>query len=108
MNNIARPFRITWLFGLTLLAASGAGAGWFLHAPTTAAGLKDAPNAAKAADESSTDAVVIGLVDVEEGIMPLFPVQSGRVVAVSVKEGQDVSAGSVLLRQDDRLAKLTI
>jgi multidrug resistance efflux pump len=61
----------------------------------------------KTADE--TPAVVCqGHVDVEEGVAALNPEQAGRVVALPVREGQQVQAGTVLLRLDDRQAALLV
>jgi multidrug resistance efflux pump len=50
----------------------------------------------------------LGRVDVEGGLLELAPVRSGRVVAVSVREGEAVSAGAVLLRLDERPAQLLV
>jgi multidrug resistance efflux pump len=43
---------------------------------------------------------------VEHGVTPLYPLVPGRVVKVEVRESQSVKAGTVLIRLDDRLARL--
>ena len=50
----------------------------------------------------------LGRVDVEGGLLELAPVRSGRVVAVSVREGEAVPAGAVLLRLDEQPARLLV
>jgi HlyD family secretion protein len=50
----------------------------------------------------------LGRVDVEGGLLELAPVRSGRVVEVSAREGEAVSAGAVLLRLDERPAQLLV
>ncbi len=46
-----------------------------------------------------------GFADIEGGLAALRPEQSGRVVAISCREGQDVKSGDVLLRLDDASAR---
>lgn len=50
----------------------------------------------------------LGRVDVEGGLLDLAPVRPGRVVAVSVRAGDVVSAGTVLLRLDEQPARLQV
>jgi len=50
----------------------------------------------------------LGRVDVEGGVRDLAPVRGGRVAELLVKEGEDVSAGTVLLRLDEEPARLQI
>jgi multidrug resistance efflux pump len=52
--------------------------------------------------------VCIGYVDVESGLVSLYPLQPGRVVAAPVAETNHVSAGTILLRMDDTQAKLRL
>jgi multidrug resistance efflux pump len=52
--------------------------------------------------------VCFGYVDVEHGVTPLYPLAPGRVVKVEVRESQSVETGTVLIRLDDRLAKLRL
>jgi multidrug resistance efflux pump len=50
-------------------------------------------------------AVAVAYVDVEGGVTNLYPVKPGRVVAVLVREGQEVEADAALFRLDDTLEK---
>lgn len=50
----------------------------------------------------------LGRVDLDGGVQDLAPVRPGRVVAVPVLEGQTVSAGTVLLRQDEEPSRLLV
>jgi multidrug resistance efflux pump len=50
----------------------------------------------------------LGRVDVEGGVLELAPVRAGRVVAVSVREGEAVSAGAMLLQLDEQPAQLLV
>jgi HlyD family secretion protein len=50
----------------------------------------------------------LGRADVEGGLLELAAVHSGRVVAVSVHEGEEVAAGAVLLRLDEQPARLQV
>lgn len=50
----------------------------------------------------------LGRVDVEGGLLELAPVRSGRVAAVSVREGEAVSAGAMLLQLDEQPARLLV
>jgi multidrug resistance efflux pump len=49
-----------------------------------------------------------GHVDVEGGVVSLYPAQLGRVVKVEVRENQEVKKDAELIRLDDRLAKLRV
>lgn len=49
--------------------------------------------------------VAVAYVDVEGGVLPLYPTRPGRVVEVPYREGATVKKGQVLLRVDDTLAK---
>ncbi|MSR30642.1 MAG: biotin/lipoyl-binding protein [Gemmataceae bacterium] len=59
----------------------------------------------KEEDPSDRRAVCIAYVDVEGGVTPLYPLQPGRVVAIPVRENQEVESGDVLIRLDDTLQK---
>lgn len=48
--------------------------------------------------------VCLGTADVRGGVVTLMPTVSGRVIEVKVEDNADVSAGTVLLRLDDRIA----
>src|SRR5260370_6668221 len=89
------------VIGLFAFCASVAGAGWALRA---------SPTSSLANSDIAADAEVVGFghVDVESGIVGLSPAQAGRIVAIDVRENQAVGAGDVLLRIDDREAKLRV
>jgi multidrug resistance efflux pump len=106
----ARPARrrLTWagLLGAAALAASlavSAGAG---------RGVPSRPPGAPAADDAPARAEPrpggFGFVDVEGGVVPLSPVQPGRVAKVAAQEGQEVDAGAELFRLDDTPARIKV
>lgn len=101
MNNPPRPHRLPWIVGILLLAASAVGAGWALN-------NGNAGNPPAAGDRGASAAppmvVAIGLADTPNGVVHLYPVQSGRVVKV-VAEGAAVKKDDVLLELDARLAE---
>jgi multidrug resistance efflux pump len=88
------------LGSVVTLTASGTGAWWGLRA--FGGGEETAP-----VTEPET-ILCSGHVDVEPGVAQLAPTASGKVVEVLVKENQVVEAGTVLLRLDDRLARLKV
>lgn len=100
-----RHRRFRWLLlpaSAIALAIMGAGA---LHnyqaiAPATAA--------AAAGEEEAEPVLCFGHVDVEPGLTALAPERPGRVAAVLVHENQTVEAGALLLRLDDRAARLQV
>jgi multidrug resistance efflux pump len=49
--------------------------------------------------------VVLGVADVEGGVLSLSPIRPGRVVEVPVAENEMVRTGAVLLRLDDEAAR---
>jgi multidrug resistance efflux pump len=63
---------------------------------------------ASAADEDRKLVVCYGYADLEGGIISLHPSQDGRVEEVAVQENDTVAAGAVLLRLDDRAARLRV
>lgn len=93
-----------WLAFVALLAAAALGANWFLfhHLGSTP------PRPDRHVDEPDTAVVCFGHVDVEFGIQSLFPLQPGRIEAVTVREHARVKSGDVLLRLDDRAARHTL
>ncbi len=95
----ARSHPLFWLLGLALLVASAAGTTWLVSSPAT-------PPSAPPPDLEEEAAVCDGHVDVLTGVRALSPSQPGRLVAVEVRENQHVEAGAMLLRVDDRLARL--
>src|SRR5271157_5301623 len=58
-----------------------------------------------AAGDTEPHLVCFGHVDVEDGVLALSPQRPGRVAALSVREGQVVAAGEVLLSLDDESAR---
>jgi multidrug resistance efflux pump len=94
-------FRTTWFIGLAALAASVAGVGMVLN--RSRAGDSSPP-----VSPTSPAVVCFGHADMEHGVTSLYPVVPGRVTQVAVHETQSVQAGAVLLRLDDRLAKLRV
>jgi multidrug resistance efflux pump len=50
----------------------------------------------------------MAFVDTERGVIPLYPVQPGRVVEVMAVEGQAYEAGKPLFRMDDTLARMQV
>ncbi|MCZ2340245.1 MAG: biotin/lipoyl-binding protein [Bacteroidales bacterium] len=93
--------RLTDLFavvGMLLLVGSVAGTGWWMTRPTP---LPDVP----LPDPSLMDVVCTGRVDAAETVIPLVPVQAGRVVTVAVADGEMVKKGAILLRTDDTAAR---
>jgi multidrug resistance efflux pump len=55
--------------------------------------------------EGRQGVVCFGVVDLEQGVTALGPLQPGRVAEVLVKENQAVPAGAVLLRLEDGAAR---
>jgi multidrug resistance efflux pump len=90
------------VIALVAFAATVAGAGWALRASNTETAVVNSNVAADAG------LVCFGHVDVESGIVGLSPAQAGRVVSIDVRENQTVQAGDVLLRIDDRQARLRV
>jgi multidrug resistance efflux pump len=97
-----RPFRIVGTVGLAALALSTAGA-IFALTPNGAKGQRT-PEPTTGA-RPGAPVVCYGTIDVEPGVLPLYPMQAGRVIDVPVHENQNVKKGAVLLRLDNRLAK---
>ncbi len=93
---------LSWSVGLgtLLLAGSVVVAALAAYTPSRA----DSPAASNG--HSQLRAVAIAFVDVPDGIRNLYPVQPGRVMALPVKEDEEVAEGTPLLLLDDSLAKL--
>jgi multidrug resistance efflux pump len=101
MNDKRRSFRLFWILGLLLLVGSVAGARMVLN---NGQGNKDAENP-NPSGNAPGDRICLGYVDSEHGIAALYPAQTGRVTWV-VSENKKVRKGDVLLRLDDRQARL--
>jgi multidrug resistance efflux pump len=66
------------------------------------------PAAPLPADPAPHVVMCFGDVDVDGGVTPLSPAAAGRVEEVLVRDGQAVAKGAVLLRLDDRAARLRV
>jgi multidrug resistance efflux pump len=97
---ISRSYVLFSLLGAGLLAASIGGAVWALRRP----GASSGGNPDDGMSPAQPIAVCFGRVDVESGVVSLYPLQPGRVESVKVKEGDPVSKGTVLLIMNDQLA----
>jgi HlyD family secretion protein len=93
------PF-LVWV-GIALLTASVAGVGWGLHLPASDGSLPSPANQGR-------KAVGFGHVDVKGGVIPLYPLQPGRVVKVEVQDNQEVKAAAPLFQMDETLARETV
>jgi multidrug resistance efflux pump len=93
-----------WCGSLAVLALAGtSGSYWFVKsAPAEVLATGAAPVA------GPQGLVCFGYVDVENGVTSLYPLQPGRVAEVPVRENDAVAAGAILLRLDDRQARLRV
>lgn len=99
--------QLLWIAAMALLIGSAAGPAYLLSHPTGAA--SGAPDrSASVARPASKGVVCFGYVDVEHGVASLSPLQPGRVAELSIRETEEVAAGTVLLRLEDRQAKLRV
>jgi multidrug resistance efflux pump len=97
-----RGARLVWLGGVILLLGTALGARWIIDQP--ASGIdRGSPS-----DLSIFGVVGLGYADVPGGITQLHPLQSGRVDAVLVSEGDEVKAGDMLLSLDNSTQKKTL
>ncbi|HYV36511.1 MAG TPA: biotin/lipoyl-binding protein [Gemmataceae bacterium] len=103
MNTTPRRTRYWWLMGIVLLLGTMASAGWVLNQPATGTGTG---NGAK--QDPINGVVGLGFVDVEDGITFLHPLQSGRVTAVIVAEGDTVKEGDLILTVDNGVQKANL
>jgi membrane fusion protein (multidrug efflux system) len=89
-----------------LLLTVSAGVAWLaVSAPLRAQGQGEGNGAYTRLDQR---AVAVAFVDVESGVVNLYPVQHGRVVDLPVKEDVEVEAGTPLLKIDDAQAKILL
>jgi multidrug resistance efflux pump len=97
--------RRPWLHGLLVvgLLAALAVAGWALFACARGGSPASGPPSAGAA--STHTPFLMGHGDVAGGVVPLYPLQPNRVVAVKVKEYEHVKKDEPLLLLDDRAAQ---
>ena len=92
------------VFGVMLLVASVVGASWVLRSHAS-----DGRGVPEPSAPPEGAAGGFGFVDVEGGVVPLYPLlpagQGNQVVAVLVEQNQHVTKGTVLFRLDDSFAK---
>jgi multidrug resistance efflux pump len=91
---------------MALLGVSLVGVGWGWHLPASP-GTPPAGTSRPAANPADR-VVCIAHTDVQGGVIPLFPLQPGRVVKVEVQDNQKVTAGAPLFRLDDTIARQTV
>jgi multidrug resistance efflux pump len=91
--------RWLWIIGVFLTAATVTGARLVMasRSATVPTSESSAP--------ASTAVACFGYVDVDGGVTALYPLQPGRVERVCVRENDEVTAGTVLLRLDARQAE---
>lgn len=106
MNTPSRSYRL-WLVGCVLLVGSVAGAGWALR-PQGSPSPGETIETARPTTVSGEGVICTGYVDIEGGVTPLYPTQPGRVVEVLAHDEEEVAAGTVLFRVDDRQARLLV
>jgi multidrug resistance efflux pump len=98
--------RWPWCLGIVLLVAGAAGAGWgYLHSAAARPPQEHGPAPAAG---GLPGVVCFGHADLEHGITALYPAQPGRVSEVPVSEGDEVAAGTVLVRLEDRLPRARV
>jgi multidrug resistance efflux pump len=91
-----------WVPLVLVMAAGIAGAGRMIRGIDSSNGQAQ-DYAAPSQPEPIT--VCLGVIDFEDGVLSLEPTVAGRVLEVPVKEDQQVKAGAVLMRLDDRAAR---
>lgn len=99
MTVILQKRRMLVLGVACALALAAAAAGLFFNASY-------ASRSADAAEGDDLGILCFGHVDVEGGVVAIYPGQAGRVVQIEAKENEAVAAGGVLLRLDDGPATL--
>jgi multidrug resistance efflux pump len=92
--------------GLALLLLTMVGARWGLNLP--ASDRFSSPESGKQPELLPRRAVCFGHIDTEQGTIPLYPVQPGRVLRVEVHDNQEVKRGAVLIRMEDTVARETL
>lgn len=105
MKRYYRHWRVFSTLGILLLVASTAGAIFALN--PNGPGTPRAKGDGEIAPGQPT-LVCYGNLDVEPGVVPLFPLQAGRVMEVLVKENEPVKKGQALLKVDDQLAQFQL
>jgi multidrug resistance efflux pump len=98
-----------WVSGIVLLVGSVAGTSWLLkwHGDDEPA-VREANTRVKLNPAPNDPVNCSGRADVPSRILDLLPVRPGRVEEIIVKEGQEVHAGDILLKLDERPARFLL
>ena len=99
-------FRKPW-FWILLVIAFGAGGGW-LYLNSRAATERKQAAAAKADVKTPYTTIASGKADVEGGIIAVAARRAGVVQAVYAEEGEHVTKGQVLAKQEDQDSRLAV
>jgi multidrug resistance efflux pump len=97
---------VSFVIALGLLIATTGGAFLLLHLRADEGGSESRRPDHDVA--TGHGAVCLGHVDVEGGVVSLYPSRPGRVVAIPVHEDESVKQGQVLLEIDDRPARFLV
>lgn len=109
----SRITRLFWILGIALLAGSVLGVTFLLNGAHGSAS-PGTPAAGSPPPQQLHDAMCLGYVDCEHGVLNLYPSQLGRVVAVRpegfrvTREDLQKDGGAWLLKVDDRHARLQL
>lgn len=104
MNGRSGPSRLVWVLGLLLLIVTVLGAIWAINYSGGSAG-----NQADKDKKGAPPAVVaLGFVFSDPDVISLSPVRPGRVDFIAPEGPALIKKGAVLLRLDDRIAKLEV
>jgi multidrug resistance efflux pump len=95
---------VVWSLGLIVLAVGGLGYWWHFGPSQPVVGLADSPSK----ENGAAGIVCFGLVDLEHGCTPLYPVQPGRVARVPVQENDHAAAAAPLLYLEDQIPRLRV
>lgn len=76
-----------------------------LFAQGTATGTAGTAPSAAGATDTEERVVCVAFVDAGNGVVPLYPLQPGRVSKVVAKEGDTVKSGAILMEMENTLAK---
>jgi len=104
--------RLSWVLMIVVVVISLVGANKIMHGPNdkrpvpARQPVEKAEKAAARAVPTAVGTVATGIVTPEGDIVPLVPSMKGEVVEVRVKADQEVKKGELLLRMDDRQAKI--
>lgn len=71
----------------------------------TGIGGEGSSSSAAAVPDAEERVVCVAFVDAGNGVVPLYPLQPGRVAKVVVQEGEAVKSGAILMEMENTLAK---